>query len=332
MRKIYIFYFLVIFYSLNAQNVKLNGVWILDKILYKNGNPLEINHPMYSEFMKFEFNNNKMKISSALYDDGNLFDIVINEKQISNKFRVINYEFKNDLLFLNDVGDDKIMIFIRKNKFVDTYPEFAMSKILFNNKEVYIPNYFNEPQFNYVGTIYDFIENNTPSFSKSYLVGDLELKFILTIESKIEDIEISTTISKKLEEDLKKSLIQAEKWYENNTGKNLLIVRSYSFTHFSDKPNTLEKKIKEHITAAHNFYEENDFKKAIVAYNEAIELKLNNTNNTNNINLYHVYISLGISYLAENEIDLACECFRKNGNITNFDIRNYLINFCKKED
>ncbi|MDP2159668.1 MAG: hypothetical protein Q8K02_04250, partial [Flavobacterium sp.] len=321
--------FLFLFYSLDAQNEKLNGVWILDKIFYKNGNPLEINHTMYSEFLEYEFINNKLKITLGLYSNANVFDVIINDEKITNQYRDINYEFIDDKLMLNDVGDEKMMLFIRKNKFIDTYPEFKLSKILYRDKEVYIPNYFIKPKFNYVGDIDDFLRKKIPTLSSRNHVGDLEFKFILTSESKIEDIEIINNTSKELDNELKVSLNQAEKLYKNDTGKDLLIVKSYRFLSLLDKPNKIEKKINKLIIDGHNFYKDNDFKKSIMVYKEAIELKLLEEKNTKNINLYYVYNYLGISYLAENEIELACECFRKNGNKTNFNIRNYLINFCE---
>ena len=329
MKNFFIFYFLVVFYTLNAQNVKLNGVWILDKIFYKNGNPLEINHTMYSTFMEYEFINNKMKVSISKYSDGNVFDVIISDKKISNYYRVINYEFINDQLMLNDEGDEKVMIFIRKDKFIEAYPEFAMSKLLYKDKEVYVPNYFNEPRFNYVGDLYDFLRKKTPTLSNRYFVGDLVFKFILTKDSKIEDIEINNTISKKLENELRESLNQAEKLYKNDTGKDLLIIKSYRYLKFSEKSNNLEKKIQELIRNGNKFYEENDFENSIIAYNEAIELNIDNENDINNINFYHVYIKLGISYLAQNDAELACECFEEIGTKTNFDVRNYIINFCE---
>jgi hypothetical protein len=329
MKNFFIFYFLVLINSLNAQNVRLNGVWILDKIYYKNGNPLEINHPMYSIFLEYEFINNKMKVSLNKYSDGNVFDVIISEKKISNYYRVINYEFINDQLMLNDEGDEKIMLFIRKDKFIDAYPEFEMSKLVYNDKEVYIPNYFNEPRFNYVGDLYDFLRKKTPTLSNRYFVGDLLFKFILTKDSKIEEIEINNTISKKLENELKESLSQAEKLYKNNTGKDLLIVKSYRYLILSTKQNKLEKKIQELITTGNKFYEENDFDNAIIAYYEAIELNIDNENDNSTINLYNVYIKLGISYLAKNDIELACDCFEEIGTKTNFDVRNFIINFCE---
>ncbi len=41
------------------------------------------------------------------------------------------------------------------------------------------------------------------------------------------------------------------------------------------------------------------------------------------------YIKLGISYLAVGENNLACISFQKAGNLTGFEVRNYLIDFCK---
>jgi hypothetical protein len=41
-----------------AQIEKLSGKWILDKVLYKDGNNLEINSPYYSYSSKYEFRDN----------------------------------------------------------------------------------------------------------------------------------------------------------------------------------------------------------------------------------------------------------------------------------
>jgi hypothetical protein len=330
MKKLFVFCILLNFNSFKAQNEKLNGNWILDKVIYKNGNPLEINHPFYSKFIEYEFINNKLRIIDNLPYDFNEFDITINNTKILNQFREINYEINEDQLILNDQGDDKIMSFIKREKFIELFNETDMTKLVYNEKEVYIPNKFHQPKFNYILNFDDFIQKNTPTLNNLNLNEGLNFKFILNKDSKIVELEINENISKSLKKELEESILKAEKFYKNETGKDLLISRSYIYKNsFNESENKIERKINKLIKNGNQFFNEINFKNAILAYKEAIELKLNDKDNTKNINFYKVYINLGISYLAENEIDLACESFRKIGNKSNFDIRNYLINFCE---
>ena len=78
------------------------------------------------------------------------------------------------------------------------------------------------------------------------------------------------------------------------------------------------------------FYEKNDFENAKKTYSKINEIIINqDLKNRFGYNIDQIYINLGISYLASNEIQKSCESFRKVGDETNFKVRNYLKKFCK---
>lgn len=78
------------------------------------------------------------------------------------------------------------------------------------------------------------------------------------------------------------------------------------------------------------FYEKNDFENAKKTYSKINEIIINqDLKNRFGYNIDQIYINLGISYLASNEIQKFCESFRKVGDETNFKVRNYLKKFCK---
>jgi tetratricopeptide (TPR) repeat protein len=73
-------------------------------------------------------------------------------------------------------------------------------------------------------------------------------------------------------------------------------------------------------------YKSNKFEEAILEYNKIKQLQIKN-------NRYHTMINnalkrLAISYLATGNQNLACENFKLAGDITDFTVRNYLLDFC----
>lgn len=52
MRLFHIIFFALLFNSSFSQIDKIKGRWILDFVTYDNGQPLEIEHPLFSTFKK----------------------------------------------------------------------------------------------------------------------------------------------------------------------------------------------------------------------------------------------------------------------------------------
>ena len=66
--KKYLLILLLSFSQLFSQNTNLSGTWILDKTIYEDGNYLEINHPLFSNFTEYEFFSNNLKINGQKFN------------------------------------------------------------------------------------------------------------------------------------------------------------------------------------------------------------------------------------------------------------------------
>jgi tetratricopeptide (TPR) repeat protein len=316
-------FFSVIFYS---QTENLKGNWILDDILYTNGNQLEINHPLFSSFTEYNISGNNLKIND------NNFKVNISQNQISTNFRKLNYKFENAYLVISEVGDDKIYYFLKSDSFLKKYTEFQPQKNSFEGKEVYIANEIVKPAFLYDQSLDDFLQKNIPSyFEESAKNNYFEAVYIISADNKISDIKITKGISKNFDNQFKTALLKSEKYLRNNFEKDILVTKSYNFFKiFESLTSKDEKKIDNIYEKGRGYFEKNDFENAIKSYS-----KINEINITQDLkkrfgySLDQIFMNLGISYLATNEISKSCECFSKVGGITNFKVRNYLRKFCK---
>ena len=134
MKRILPILFLLIFNISKSQQIKLQGVWILDKIQYQNGNPLEVNLPLYSTFMEYNFKGNNLEINNQN------FKVSIDNSTISTNYRKLHYKSENGYLIINESGDDKIYYFLKANDFLNKHPEFEPKEIIYNNKNVFESN------------------------------------------------------------------------------------------------------------------------------------------------------------------------------------------------
>lgn len=309
-----------------SQTEKLKGNWILDGILYNNGNQLEINHPLFSSFTEYNFNGNNLKIN-----DQN-FKISISENLISTNFRKLNYKFEQDYLIITEVGDDKTYFFLKNNSFLEKYPEFQPQQINYENKNVFVANEIIKPEFLNEKSFEDFLRRNIPSYSEESAKNNyFEAKYIVTADNKISNITITKSISKNFDNEFKLALLKSEKYLKNNFGKDILVTQIFNcFKMFEALNSKEERRIFNIEQKGRVFFEKNDFENAIKTYNQ-----INDINTSKEIkerfgySIDKIFINLGVSYLATNRIPQSCENFKKVGNKTNFKVRNYLRKFCE---
>ncbi len=326
MKRILVILILLSFTFLKSQQEKLQGNWILDKIYYQNGNLLEVNHPLYSNFTEYNFRGNNLEINNQK------FKTSIDNSTISTNFRKLNYKLENKYLIINENGDDKTYSFLKTSDYLEKYPEFEPKEITYNDKRVFESNSVIKPEFNYTENFEDFIRDNISSYSSTSATNNFfKARFILTKENKITDLQIVDGISKTFDSEYKKALLKSEKFIKNNYGKDLLVTQTFNFFKlFASLTNKEEKQIYNFIQKGDSFYEKNDFKSAIINYEKLLSLNINPiTKDRFGYKLDQAFINLGISYLATGNNSKACESFMKVGDKTNFKVRNYLMNFCK---
>lgn len=323
--KKYLLILLLSFSQLFSQNTNLSGTWILDKTIYEDGNYLEINHPLFSNFTEYEFFSNNLKIN------GQKFNAKYYQNSIKLDYRELMYSFQNEYLLLQEKGDNKIQIFLKKDDFITKYPIFKSEQKIINQDTIYISNDVFKPKFENDLNFEDFLRKNIPSYNNASTKNNIfKSEFILTKENLIKDINITQGISKSFDNEFITALKKAQPYFKNETGKDLLIRHNFNFFKmFGALTNKSEKDFYSIQKKAKEYFEKNEFEKAVSEYE-----KLNNINDLIILKekfgfIYNeTFINLGISYLALNKIENACSSFKKVGGFTNFSVRNYLIIYC----
>lgn len=323
--KKYLLILLLSFSQLFSQNTNLSGTWILDKTIYEDGNYLEINHPLFSNFTEYEFFSNNLKIN------GQKFNAKYYQNSIKLDYRELMYSFQNEYLLVQEKGDNKIQIFLKKDDFITKYPIFKSEQKIINQDTIYISNDVFKPKFENDLNFEDFLRKNIPSYNNASTKNNIfKSEFILTKENLIKDINITQGISKSFDNEFITALKKAQPYFKNETGKDLLIRHNFNFFKmFGALTNKSEKDFYSIQKKAKEYFEKNEFEKAVSEYE-----KLNNINDLIILKekfgfVYNeAFINLGISYLAINKIENACSSFKKVGGFTNFSVRNYLIIYC----
>lgn len=321
-------YLLILLLSISqlfSQNTNLSGTWILDKTIYEDGNYLEINHPLFSNFTEYEFFSNNLKIN------GQKFNAKYYQNSIKLDYRELMYSFQNEYLLVQEKGDNKIQIFLKKDDFITKYSIFKSEQKIINQDTIYISNDVFKPKFENDLNFEDFLRKNIPSYNNASTKNNIfKSEFILTKENLIKDINITQGISKSFDNEFITALKKAQPYFKNETGKDLLIRHNFNFFKmFGALTNKSEKDFYSIQKKAKEYFEKNEFEKAVSEYE-----KLNNINDLITLKekfgfIYNeTFINLGISYLAINKIENACSSFKKVGGFTNFSVRNYLIIYC----
>ena len=320
-----VFIFLIFCFS-KAQVHSLQGKWILDKIVYQNGSPLEVNHPLYSTFMEYGFSGNNLSVNNY-----QRFKVTVDSETISTDFRIMNYKIENEHLTISEKGDDKVYHFLKLSDFLRRYPEFEPKEIIYNGKKVFGSNAVVKPEFGKFENFEEFLRINIPSYTSVSATNNFfKARFILTADNKVNDIEIVDGVSEKFDNQYKIALLRSEKLLKNTYGKDLLVEQTFNFFQmFSPYTTKEERQISGLIRKGDDFYDKNDFENAAAQYVKLLALNITpETTERFGYKLDQAFINSGVTLLATGQREKACESFIRVGGKTNFKVRNYLINFC----
>lgn len=333
MRKFFILLYLNLFMLLFSQNSKIEGKWILDKETELNGNLLPINDADFSHSAVYIFAGDKMKIS------GIDVPITITSNKINTPGFGFEYELKDDYLILKNTASKRVLWLLKPETFIELYPEFRPKEIIIEDKVCFVQNEVIQADFNYkngfMGFWMDFFSTN--EFDKEQI--KFVVQFVVTKESKVEKINFLDINNSKIELRFKDYIKTAEKFFNNKTGKDVFyqVSQIINFRNDNDnyrgqhddyinnkRPPEFLKYIK-NKKKADDAYLKNDFKNAINLYEKM------DVSKTYSFHTSDMYLKLGVSYLATENINAGCVNFEKAGGLTNFKTRNYIINFCNKK-
>lgn len=316
------FYFILIFFasiSYNAQDNRLTGNWILENIKYTNGKSLEVNHPLYSTFLEYNFFENKLSIND------NVIPYSIENNKIVTSSGKINFKFSDNYLIINNENTDLAYYFLSSENFLKTHPEFEPKQISNNNRIVYLENQIVKPIFKGDGSFNNYLSDHNADTTNIPSNSEFSIKFIINSKNKIENIEIIKSVSNAFDSKFIQNLKSSEQYINNFSSKDLLITRKYIYNSNQYKKNNVKKSIDKILVEGNKYFQKNDFNNAIKSWSKLESLEYSPEEK---YLLDTALIKLGISYLAIGKQEDACKTFKKVGDLTNFRVRNFLINYC----
>lgn len=325
---------LLMFYSfvkVNAQSEELQGKWILVRTLLNDNKRVEINHPDYSKKLVLEVKKNALNINGENYKAKFKDDKVRVESRTEYDF---SFQIKEKYLIAQSLQGNTTNYFLKVDDFIHRFPEFRLKETVYNDEVVYLDNGISAYSFNHdlsydMFILFNGIQNSDKIPPRDPESIPLQFEYILSIDNKIKSFNVINSQNKALDNDYIQRFNKASKYFVNTTDKDVLIryhgVNTVSYPELTDAD---EKRFYEISAELDRFYHKNEFKKATSLYEEYINLKIrpnrfNKINDENNIRF-------GVSFLAQNNLKDACIVFNKVGDITDFRVRNYLLDFCEK--
>ena len=309
-----------------SQNKELFGKWVLVRTTLVGNINLDLNNPDYSTKLIYFITPKALQFSKFKLPAS------FTEKQIKTEFRTINYILKDKYLIIQDQNDNKISYFLKADDFVRKNPEFALKPIVRNSDSLYVANNLNDYELADNQDFEELITLNSKEAgrsSKTFTNLYFQIEFVLTKNNKIENIKILHSIDDNYDQDYILALKKSEKFLKNISGKNLLITKEVNHLKWAtDLKDKNELQLYDLLDKGFKNYRENKFEKAIEAYSQ-IE-NLNIPNNRFRSLIKDAQIKLGVSYLVTGKGEEACKTLNKIGDKTDFDIRNYHLDFCTK--
>lgn len=315
-----------------CQNI-LIGQWYLDKVKFSNGSDVEVNNPMYSMYSSLRFDNIKV-YNSPSFDDGLVIiaDYKLNGKRLNFTSRDFEVERNGKYLLLNSSKENLNYYYLKGEDFPDSTVAKQSFEIV-DKDSIAIRSIRFDPYFNNLEENFDdYLRKNIPDYEFGNRRVAFSSSFIITKNNKIKDIKITSGKNKIFDREYIAALQKSEKYWKNETGKDVIMTRNINHRTFGDGRINENKALNLSYIAG-EFYNKNDFKNAIINYlksDEFWEKDREEGNLQEENNSHGNYLKLGICYLIENERAKACEYFNKNGGISDFSSRNYVLNFCTK--
>lgn len=324
----YIYSILLLFLCFSncyPQSKELTGNWVLVKTLFNNGKNLDINSSQYSTKQILEISENSIKINDYP------FEANFTKNQIKTSFQTLNFLLKENYLITQEDKDNKSNYYLKAEDFVRKFPEFSMKEIVRDGNIILVDNLLTGYEFNNDLSFEEFITKNTKSGdSKDAKNLNFQIEFILTKTNQIKDIKILNSIDKEFDEQYILAVKRAAKYFNNISGNDLLIFKEVNYLKWGKElTNGEEKRLYSYHSSGLDYFRGNKFDKAIAELSKIKALKIDN--NRFKTLIKESMIKLGVSYLAVGKNQEACQTFYEIGDKTDFEIRNFLSDFCEKK-
>ncbi len=320
-KKLLLLLYFIICIKTYSQSQKLIGEWFLDRAYLVNGKNVEINNRKYSIFLSYKIKPNELIVNDQK------FAAVFSKDHIKLENRDLKYWYEEQYLLVQE--DNEIYAFLKKNDFAKKNPEFNPKIDFVKNDTVIIANQIIKPIFNNEKTFDRFVMNHISDDSyKSDDDSYFKAEFILTKDNKITQIKIIDPFTPQYHSQFIQALKKAEEYFENPYRKDMVITFEKYFQKWVGNLKTKEEKeLYSILNTGYTYFYKNNFEKTVKTLSKLDGIQVRDIEF--NPSVREAYILLGISYLILNQNDNACTSFNKAGSITDFEVRNYLKDFCK---
>lgn len=308
-----------------AQGDNIKGKWILDYVTYENGDPLEIEHPLFSTFKSLDISDKHIIIDGISKNKSQIYVGRIVMRYIKYK-----YHIDNKYLVLREDDDDKLYYYLRILDFKKKYPETKSEYVEYENRSVL--------KYNRLLNI-DFLNSFNPdsiaklkskikSYEKySYTNKLFKTKFILTADNKIENIKIEKSIAPKFDEDFIKEAHNLSMLFKNNTGNDVLMEYNVYLGRYWPKQNDVQIEFFKNKVIADYYYTNKQFNLSKEIYTILYNSK-DILHDTDRDVASEIYKKLYISLLHTNNLLEACILLNDIKETNYFDVKNYLKEYC----
>lgn len=306
-----------------AQKNELKGRWILDEVVYSDGEKLPVFARDFSDIRTLEFKDKVFKDNgvSLVYD--------INSNEIKTAHRNINYKLDSNYLILSEEGDSKVYHYLSEKEFLKKYPEFQPKQKILNGNTYQLANEVVQPGFNsnfsFQGYMSQFLPKSTnktsPKFFKAFFVVDKQ--------GKIGEVFIVNSVSESFDSQFKQLLKKAEINFVNDYNQDLLVSYTFGFD-LANYDSKEAKKFEKLYEKAEKIYFSHEFDKALLAYQDVLKQDYSDEF----VNRYatkfeDAKIRLAVCNYILDKPEKFCEILNEVGDVSKFKVRNYLLAICK---
>ncbi len=308
-----------------AQGDNIKGKWILDYVTYEDGNPLEIENPLFSIFKSIEILDDHIIIDGIRKNKATIY-----VGRISTRYLKYKYYIDNKYLVLKEDKDDKLYYYLRVIDFKFKYPESKPSRIEYEGKTVLkydrLLNVDILNNFNY-DTLTAF-QKNIKSYKKHSFTNKLfKATYILTADNKIEHVKIEKSVSPKFDEDFIKEAHNLSMLYNNKTENDILMEYTDFMGTYWPERNDVQKEFFANKVIADYYFTNKQFNLSkeiyTILYNSKDVLTV-----IDNAIVNDIYKKLYVSLLHTNNLVDACIMLNDIKESDYFNVRNYLKEYC----
>lgn len=308
-----------------AQGDNIKGKWILDYVTYENGDPLEIEHPLFSTFKSLDISDKNVIIDGISKNKAQTYVGRIVMRYIKYK-----YHFDNKYLILKEDNDNKFYYYLRILDFKKKYPETKSEYVEYENKSVLK---YNELLNIDILNSFNFeskakFHENIKSYKKHLFTNKLfKATFILTADNRIENVKIEKSISPKFDEDFIEASHNLTMLYTNNTCNDVLMEYYDYMGKYWLKRTDIQIEFFKNKAIADYYYTNKQFNLAKEIYTILYNSK-DVLNGTDNDVVDEVYKKLYVSLLHTDKLIEGCILLNDIKETNYFEVRNYLKEYC----